>query len=691
MIPNQPASVLDGPFALSINGAAAALSDDTDGDSYFEIHGSLSLATGDVVTLFVDDEVEKAVAVTVAGEEDTTVHLYEGYLILRHDNNGSLTNTNLDTADNSADSDITDIYSVAADGVMTVAGTVTEVFIPTGHTYAPGNGVIAPGFDINGAFNFASSTITNSGAWDATGGSFTSTNSTVVFTSTLDQNITSNSSSFDDLIINDGLVGYWKLDESTTPSHDSSGYFNHGTWNGTPTFSSSIASTINFANPGSAQFDADADFINIPPSRSLDEVYDNDRITVSVWSINDATPVQYDSIIGNPSDDNWNDGYGLYYNSATEIRFYLSTWNVNEAVANINPLVWNHIVGVYDGSNVRIFVNGVEGTADSYTGVIVDSGAPITIGKHEGLGAYNIVGKVDEARIYNRALSVQEIQRLANGNMPAASTATFTLQDNLDINGAVILNSGELDIGSNRTVNVGGSWLNYGGIFDEKTGQVTLDSPSGTIDILEMQTFYDLILNDGGGSVMFELNAALDVNRDLTITGGSLDVTGSLWPMNIQRHWTNNDTFNAQTGTVTLDATSGVIDIKSNSSAFYNLKLDDDGGSATFELEDALDVNGTLSIDGGTLDAKSGSNFGINVGGNWLNSDTFTSRNGLVTLDGDSQIITGANEFWDFTKQDTTNNGVSSTVTFPTGVTTTIKDDLVLTGLDADDLIRLRS
>ena len=53
------------------------------------------------------------------------------------------------------------------------------------------------------------------GDWDMTGGTFTSTDSTVMFTGTMDVDLTSAGQVFNDLIINDGLIGYWKLDQTS--------------------------------------------------------------------------------------------------------------------------------------------------------------------------------------------------------------------------------------------------------------------------------------------------------------------------------------------------------------------------------------------------------------------------------------------------------------------------------------------
>jgi len=75
---------------------------------------------------------------------------------------------------------------------------------------------------------------------------------------------------------------------------------------------------------------------------------------------------------------------------------------------------WHHMVGVKTGNNLELFVDGIsEGTASpSYTGNWNDG--DLRIGTSIDGGARNTDGKVDDVRVYNRALSTTEIQRLYN-------------------------------------------------------------------------------------------------------------------------------------------------------------------------------------------------------------------------------------------------------------------------------------
>ena len=78
----------------------------------------------------------------------------------------------------------------------------------------------------------------------------------------------------------------------------------------------------------------------------------------------------------------------------------------------------------------------------------------------------------------------------------------------------------------------------------------------------------------------------------------------------------------------TFDATTSQT-ITSNAQPFAN--VDFSGAGGTWQLQDALDVNGSLSLSNGTLDVNAASNFGVNVAGNlYLTSGSLTAQNGNI-------------------------------------------------------------
>ena len=67
----------------------------------------------------------------------------------------------------------------------------------------------------------------------------------------------------------------------------------------------------------------------------------------------------------------------------------------------------------YDGSTLRLFVNGVQVASTPAAGAVQSSTNPLWIGGNSPYGEY-FQGVIDEARVYNRALTATEIQTAMN-------------------------------------------------------------------------------------------------------------------------------------------------------------------------------------------------------------------------------------------------------------------------------------
>lgn len=191
-------------ISLSVNGGTKK-SNTTDGDSEAlfndgEDAHTVSVNSGDVLTMWLDDDTEKGVTVTITNGTSLSFVIYQDRLILQHENGSNITNANLNTANNVSDTDVDAIYTLDADNNLTmVAG--KELYINSGDTYTPGATVSVDDIDINGTFAMETNDVTVSGSWDATGGTFTGTN-TITFNATAPETITSNGSSFNNVTYN---------------------------------------------------------------------------------------------------------------------------------------------------------------------------------------------------------------------------------------------------------------------------------------------------------------------------------------------------------------------------------------------------------------------------------------------------------------------------------------------------------
>src|SRR4030095_15174182 len=81
-----------------------------------------------------------------------------------------------------------------------------------------------------------------------------------------------------------------------------------------------------------------------------------------------------------------------------------------------------HRAATYDGSALKLYVNGSQVATTAITGAIVSSSEPLRIGGNSFWGEF-FAGTIDEVRIYNRALTASEIQ--ADMNTPVGSAASL--------------------------------------------------------------------------------------------------------------------------------------------------------------------------------------------------------------------------------------------------------------------------
>ena len=89
-----------------------------------------------------------------------------------------------------------------------------------------------------------------------------------------------------------------------------------------------------------------------------------------------------------------------------------------EAPSAISPNAWTHIAQTYDGSTIRLYVNGALVRSLAQTGALETNSSPLSIGGTNAYGEF-FEGHIDDVRVYDRALSVSEIS--SDMNAPVAS------------------------------------------------------------------------------------------------------------------------------------------------------------------------------------------------------------------------------------------------------------------------------
>ena len=86
--------------------------------------------------------------------------------------------------------------------------------------------------------------------------------------------------------------------------------------------------------------------------------------------------------------------------------------SITYPVYGVSPLAvdtWTHIAATYDGCLMRVYLNGTESDNHAETDSLPLSGGPLSIGGDALFGQY-FAGRIDDVRIYSRALSASEVQ-----------------------------------------------------------------------------------------------------------------------------------------------------------------------------------------------------------------------------------------------------------------------------------------
>src|SRR5215475_6763157 len=77
--------------------------------------------------------------------------------------------------------------------------------------------------------------------------------------------------------------------------------------------------------------------------------------------------------------------------------------------AKLTANTWSYLTGTYDGSTLRLYVNGTQVASTAHTGAIATSTNPLQIGGDSIQGQF-FAGLIDEVRVYNVALTAAQIQ-----------------------------------------------------------------------------------------------------------------------------------------------------------------------------------------------------------------------------------------------------------------------------------------
>ncbi len=198
-----------------------------------------------------------------------------------------------------------------------------------------------------------------------------------------------------------GLVGYWTLDDgSGTTTADSSGSGNTGTIIGAPTWVTGSNAKI---GSGALQLNGSDQYISIQNGSSISFA---SGITISEWVYPTKTLLYTrQGIFESVNSGTVNLLADIQYNDSSG-----GTFDMFGLSGSLGPEnAWYHVLATADSTGHRLYVNGSLVASDTVAFSAPTAG-PWIVGRYD-YGAY-FGGTIDDVRVYNRGLSVGEVQTI---------------------------------------------------------------------------------------------------------------------------------------------------------------------------------------------------------------------------------------------------------------------------------------
>jgi Concanavalin A-like lectin/glucanases superfamily/Bacterial Ig domain len=198
-----------------------------------------------------------------------------------------------------------------------------------------------------------------------------------------------------------GLVGAFGFDEVSGASvADRSGLGNNGTVSGA---SRSTAGRYG----GALSFDGVNDSVSVPDAASLDLT---NNMTLSAW-VRPTGSTDWRTVL--LKERPGGQAYSLYASSGVAAPSgTVAIGGSDQEVLSPSELpanAWSHLAFTYDGSFMRLYVNGLEVSSKPQTGNAPVSTGALKIGGNAVWGEW-FAGLIDEVRLYNRALTSTQLQ-----------------------------------------------------------------------------------------------------------------------------------------------------------------------------------------------------------------------------------------------------------------------------------------
>jgi hypothetical protein len=215
-------------------------------------------------------------------------------------------------------------------------------------------------------------------------------------------------------------VGVWKLDEgSGTTVADSSGNGNNGVISGGVSWVAGVSGSALGFDSGAGEVKVSDNTVLEPPT----------TVTISAWVKHDDSPGIYRYIAAKGANSCIAASYGLYSGPNGGLDFYVSQHRGTvyarspDAGRRVWDGKWHLAVGTYDGSTIRLYVDGIQvGSGTAWKGsleYLLPNSNDFYIGNYPGCDDHAFVGAIDDVMVWNRTLDAAQVAALLT---PGAGT-----------------------------------------------------------------------------------------------------------------------------------------------------------------------------------------------------------------------------------------------------------------------------
>ncbi len=336
----------------------------------------------------------------------------------------------------------------------------------------------------------------------------------------------------------------WPFDEGSGQyANDTSGNNNNGTL--MPSYPTNAPEWVDGISGKALNFDGSDDYVKIPYHTSLSP---KNAITLEAWiKVDDFNDPDGAVNVISKTSGGFNPfyEYNLVVNNNGRLVFMISSGGTDrQCPASDNSVsvgVWQHIVGTFNGTILKVYVNGVEKGSLSYSGTITSYNTPLDFGRYSGrpydgfgAGGYSYDGIMDEVAIYSRALTLYEIQERFRQLAPVHNIDTgeyFTsIQDAIDDTNTLDGHTLKMrdiifteNVNVNKEITIADSIFTLdGSITTIGTGVLHMDNVSVTCGDISIQSGTLLTLYDSPNTIISN-NVWID---------GVVYVNSSTWKLN---------------------------------------------------------------------------------------------------------------------------------------------------------------